>query len=127
VDLPSGENEPVRLIGIDTPETRDPRRGVECFGREATAQMAALLPVGTEVRLEYDVERRDRYDRVLAYVWRARDDVHVNEALVAGGWAVPFRVPPNVEYADHFSDLGRLAREQGLGLWGACGGPDTPA
>jgi micrococcal nuclease len=121
-----GSEEPVRLIGIDTPETRDPRRPVECFGREASAQTAALLPAGTPVRLERDVELRDRYDRLLAYVWRAGDGVHVNEALVAAGWAAPFRVPPNVKYADRFTQLGALAREQGLGLWGACGDTDTP-
>ncbi len=123
----AGANEPVRLIGIDTPETRDPRRGVECFGREATTQIAALLPIGTAVRLEYDVERRDRYDRVLAYVWRAADALHVNDAMVATGYASPYRVPPNVKYAERFTQLGVAAREQGLGLWSACGGTDAPA
>ena len=113
-----GADEPVRLIGIDTPETRDPRRPVECFGREASAQMAALLPVGTRVRLERDAELRDRYERLLAYVWRIDDGLHVNEALVAAGWAAPFRVPPNVKYADRFSALGSAAREQGLGSVG---------
>jgi micrococcal nuclease len=122
-----GANEPVRLIGIDTPETRDPRTAVECFGREAAAQLAALLPIGTRVRLELDVEPRDRYDRLLAYVWRADDALHVNEALVAGGWAAPYRYPPNVRYADRFSALGSEARAEGRGLWGACGGADTPA
>ena len=120
VHMSDGVNEPVRFIGIDTPETRDPRRGVECFGNEATAQTASLLPVGTPVRLEFDVEERDRYDRLLAYVYRADDGLFVNEALVAGGWAAPYRFPPNVRYADRFSDLGAQARAQGLGLWGAC-------
>ena len=123
----AGADERVRLIGIDTPETRDPRQPVECFGREATAQTAALLPIGTAVTLELDVEHRDRYERLLAYVWRTSDGLHVNESLVASGWAAPFTVPPNVRYADRFSELGRSAREQGLGLWSACGGVDTPA
>ena len=79
------------------------------------------------MRLEHDVEPRDRYDRMLAYVWRLDDGLHVNEALVAGGWAAPYRYPPNVRYADRFSALGSQAREQGAGLWSACGGTDTPA
>jgi micrococcal nuclease len=127
VRVGEGADERVRLIGIDTPETRDPRTAVECFGREASAQTAVLLPVGTRVRLERDVEPRDRYGRVLAYVWRVDDVLHVNEALVSGGWAVPYRFPPNVKYADRFSALGADARRQGAGLWGVCGNADTPA
>jgi micrococcal nuclease len=127
VRLASGIDERVRLIGIDTPETHDPRTEVECFGREASAQTASLLPIGARVRLEHDVEPRDRFGRMLAYVWRVDDGLHVNEALVAGGWAVPYRYPPNVKYADRFSALGTRARQQAAGLWSACGGPDTPA
>jgi micrococcal nuclease len=127
VRLATGRAERVRLIGIDTPELHDPRAVVECFAREAAAHTALLLPAGAAVRLETDVEPRDRYGRLLAYVWRADDQVFVNEELVAGGWAVPFRYPPNVRYADRFSRLGREAREAGRGLWGACGGGDTPA
>jgi micrococcal nuclease len=74
-----------------------------------------------------DVEARDRYGRLLAYVYRVDDGLFVNEELVADGWAVPYRYPPNVRFADHFSALGHQAREQGLGLWGACGGANTPA
>lgn len=118
----AGANEPVRLIGIDTPETRDPRRPVECFGREAAAQTATLLSPGTRVRLELDVEVRDRYGRLLAYVWRLDDALFVNARLVEGGWAVPYRYPPNVRYADLFSRLGSKAREAGRGLWSACRG-----
>ncbi|MFI5047698.1 MAG: thermonuclease family protein [Acidimicrobiia bacterium] len=125
--LASRANEPVRLIGIDTPETRDPRTVVECFGKEATRQTTKLVPPGTRVRLVKDVEARDRYDRMLAYVYRLDDGVFVNEKLVADGWAAPYRYPPNVRFADRFSALGRTAREHGVGLWGACGGPDTPA
>jgi micrococcal nuclease len=127
VRLASGADERVRLTGIDTPETKDPRTVVECFGKEASAQTAALLPVGTKVRLEADVELRDRYGRMLAYVWRVDDGLHVNAELVADGWAAPYRYPPNVKYADELSALGVQAREQGLGLWAACGGTDTPA
>ena len=72
VTLATGGTETVRLIGVDTPETVAPRRPVECFGPEAAAALAALVPPGTEVRLSRDVEPRDRYDRLLAYVHRRR-------------------------------------------------------
>jgi micrococcal nuclease len=127
VRLDGGQVERVRLIGIDTPELHDPRTVVECFAAEASAQTHRLLPTGTAVRLETDVEPRDRYGRLLAYVWRADDRLFVNDALVEGGWAVPYRYPPNVRYADRFSRLGREAREANRGLWGACGDADTPA
>ena len=113
----SGETERVRLTGIDTPETKDPRSVVECFGAEASAETHKLLPQGTAVRLETDVDFRDRFGRVLAYVWRVDDGLFVNAALVKGGWAAPFRYPPNVKYADRFSRLGVEAREAQRGLW----------
>jgi micrococcal nuclease len=127
VRLANGVVERVRLTGIDTPETKDPRTVVECFGREAAAETLALLPAGTAVRLETDVELRDRYGRLLAYVWRLPDALFVNEALVRDGWAAPYRYPPNVKYADELSHLGAEARAANRGLWGACGGTDEPA
>ncbi|GIU89333.1 MAG: hypothetical protein KatS3mg010_0432 [Acidimicrobiia bacterium] len=78
----------VRLIGIDTPETVHPERGVECFGREASAFAARLMPPGSAVILpRYDAERRDRYGRLLAYVYRADDGLFVNAELVEQGYA----------------------------------------
>ena len=127
VRLANGTVEKVRLTGIDTPETRDPRRPVECFGEAASAHTKELLPIGTAVRLERDVELRDRYQRLLSYVWRVSDALFVNAALVRDGFAAPYRYPPNVKYADEFSLLGRQAREAGVGLWSACGGTNTPA
>ncbi|HSL60122.1 MAG TPA: thermonuclease family protein [Acidimicrobiales bacterium] len=121
-----GRVEPVRLIGIDTPETHHPTRPVECFGAEATARTAELLAIGSEVRLERDVEPRDRFDRVLAYVHRVDDDLFVNLALVAEGFAVAGSYPPNLARQADLDAAGRRARADGLGLWGACGGPDTP-
>ncbi len=117
----------VRLIGIDTPETKRPNTPVECFGTEASAHMRELLPVGTRVRLEPDVEPTDRYGRTLAYVFRADDDLFVNRAQVEDGYAAPYRYPPNVAHADELSEAGRRARERGAGLWGACDGPHTTA
>ena len=110
----------VRLIGIDTPETVDPRTSVQCFGPEASARMKATLPTGTRVRLVYDVERLDRYGRTLAYVYRASDGDFVNAAMVRDGYASAYTVPPNVAHADEFVALQREARDANRGLWGAC-------
>ena len=116
-----GRDERVRLIGIDTPESVDPRRPVECFGKEAAARTAELLPAGTPVRLVGDVEPRDRYDRLLAYVYRASDGLFVNLALAEEGYASLATFPPNVAHVDDFRAATARAREDGLGLWSACG------
>jgi micrococcal nuclease len=118
-------HEPVRLIGIDTPETVAPDQPDECFGGEASARLADLLPPDTEVRLSRDVEPRDVYDRLLAYVERAADGLFVNLAQVADGYAVASDYPPNVAHRDEFEQAERAAREAGLGLWSACGGADV--
>lgn len=123
VAMPGAGDEKVRLIGIDTPESVDPRRPVECFGKEASARLAALLPVGTEVRLERDVEGRDRYGRLLAYVYRSSDATFVNLALAEEGYAQPLSIPPNIAYATRFAAAAAAAREAGRGLWSAC--PDA--
>lgn len=119
-----GVEEPVRLIGIDTPETHG-RGGLrECFGAEATRRTKALLPAGTPVRLVRDAELRDRYDRLLAYVYRDDDDLFVNLTLAEEGYAAAYTFPPNVAHADQFVEAAARAREAGRGLWSACGGPD---
>lgn len=115
-----GGVESVRLIGIDTPETKDPRRPVQCFGREAAAFTARLLPPATRVRLVRDVEARDRYGRLLAYVYRAHDGLFVNRALVERGFARPLTIPPNVAHVDTFVASAGAARAHGRGLWGGC-------
>jgi micrococcal nuclease len=120
------DTESVRLVGIDTPETHGPGGLRECFGKEASARTAALLPEGTEVRLVRDAEARDRYGRLLAYVYRSRDDLFVNLALAREGYAAPLTIPPNVAHRDELVDAAAAARDAGAGLWGACGGPDTP-
>ncbi|HVF33276.1 MAG TPA: thermonuclease family protein [Acidimicrobiales bacterium] len=118
--------ESVRLIGVDTPETAGPGGLRECFGKEASARTAQLLPEGTEVRLVRDVEARDRYGRLLAYVYRRPDGLFVNLALAEGGFAAPLTIPPNVAHRDGFVAAAAAARDAGRGLWGRCGGPDTP-
>ncbi len=119
-----GVEERVRLIGIDTPESVKPGTEVECYGKEASEQTKDLLPEGTEVVLERDVEARDRYDRLLAYVHRASDGLFVNESLVSDGYAQPATYPPNVAHTDEFVAAGQAARGHNLGLWGECGGDD---
>jgi micrococcal nuclease len=109
---------PVRLIGIDTPEVYG---GVECFGREASGFATRLLPLGTRVRYRVGVEARDRYDRLLAYVWLP-DGRMLNRVLVNRGYAQPLTIPPNVAFADVFRAGARAARQAGRGLWQACRG-----
>ena len=115
-----GGDETVRLIGIDTPETVDPRQPVGCFGKEASNRTKELLPVGTKVRLVRDVEARDRYDRLLAYVYRVQDDLFVNLSLAEDGYADLLTYPPNIAHVEDFTTAVREAREAGRGLWGAC-------
>jgi micrococcal nuclease len=122
---PDGE-EKVRFIGVDTPETHGPGGLRECFGEEASRRTAALLPPGTKVRLVRDVEARDRYQRLLAYVYRADDQLFVNLALAREGFAAPLTIPPNVAHSDAFVEAAAEARRGERGLWGRCGGPDTP-
>jgi micrococcal nuclease len=122
----AGQEESVRLIGIDTPESVARDRPVECFGPEAKARTAALLPAGTVVRLERDVEARDRYDRLLAYVTRDADDVLVNLLLVEEGFAEAAAYPPNLAHQAELDGAEAQARAEDKGLWPACGGTDVP-
>ncbi|MGQ0521693.1 MAG: thermonuclease family protein [Actinomycetota bacterium] len=121
-----GTEERVRLIGIDTPETHG-RGGLrECFGEEASRHLKELLPPGTAVRLVRDVEARDRYGRLLAYVYRHRDGLFVNLALARDGYAAVLTYPPNVAHAPEFVEAVRSARMAGRGLWQRCGSADVP-
>src|SRR5688572_762777 len=113
--LINGKEEPVRLIGVDTPETVDPRRPDGCYGKEASDYTKALLPPGTEVRLERDVSERDRNRRLLAYVYRASDGLFVNADLVRNGFAIAKAYPPDVAHAGEFSTLEHQARTKKAG------------
>ena len=114
----------LRYIGIDTPETKHPRIGRECYGAEAATANSKLV-AGKVVELEKDVSETDRYGRLLRYVWLG--DVLVNERLVRDGYAVSSTYPPDVKYQERFLAAQRSARDAGAGLWGSCGGADTPA
>ena len=116
----SGSTVRVRLLGIDTPETVDENRPVQCFGHEASNYLAQLLPHGSIVRLERDVEARDRYGRLLAYIYRVDDGVFVNAALIEGGYATTLSIAPNTMRAHDFELLRVQAQRDKRGLWGAC-------
>ncbi len=105
----------VRLIGIDTPETKHPKKGLEFFGKEATEATKKLIE-GKEVQLEYDVQKTDKYGRVLAYVYVG--DIFLNAWLVENGYARVSTYPPNVKYQQKFLELERNARQENKGLWG---------
>jgi micrococcal nuclease len=120
VALPSGE-EPVRYIGIDTPESVKPGAPVECFAKRASAFNERLV-AGERVRLVRDVEARDRFGRLLAYVYRERDGLFVNAELVRRGYATVATFPPNVAHENDFRRLANRARLSGRGLWSECVG-----
>ena len=107
--------EKVRYIGVNTPEVHHPRRGAEPGGRDAARVNRALVD-GRKVRLELDVQERDRHGRLLAYVWVG--GMMVNEELVRLGYAQVMTVPPNVKYQERFLSREREARQRGRGLWG---------
>ena len=108
----------VRYIGIDTPETVDPRTSVQCYGKEAAAKNRELVE-GKRVRFEKDVSETDKYGRLLRYVFIGEN--FVNETLVRGGYAFSLPYPPDVKYQDSFDKAQEFARENDKGLWGSCG------
>jgi micrococcal nuclease len=115
-----GRAERVRYIGIDTPESVKPGTPVQCYAHKAAAENARLV-ARERVRLVLDVEARDRFGRLLAYVYRVRDGAFVNAALVRGGFARTLTIPPDVRFAARFRALAAQARRAGRGLWSACG------
>ncbi len=118
VRLASGR-ERVRLIGVDTPEVTGSRR--ECWGARASAATRRLL-AGRRVRLRTDVEERDRFGRLLAYVERSADGLDAGAELLRRGHADVLEVAPNLRRAGRYARLARAARRAGRGLWGACPG-----
>jgi micrococcal nuclease len=121
VDI-GGQRETVRLLGIDTPETVKPNSPVECFGPEASANTKRLLPKGVALRLVRDVEARDDYGRLLAYVYLASDGSFVNLQIVRQGYATLLTFPPNIAHVDEFVAAAQTAQQANLGLWAGCSG-----
>jgi micrococcal nuclease len=121
VRLPDGSEEDVRYIGVDTPESVKPGSPVECGGPEASRYNERVVG-GRHVLLKFDEEERDRYGRLLAYVYvHATKDVLVNALLVRLGFARTLEIEPNTSLAKLFNALEAEAGRVGRGLWGKCG------
>src|SRR3954449_8876866 len=114
-----GREERVRYIGMDTPEDVKPGTPVQCYSRRAAAENQRLV-AGRRVRLVEDAEARDRYGRLLAYVYRASDGLFVNAELVRRGFARPLTIAPNTAHAGEIARLAKQARRAGRGLWSRC-------
>lgn len=114
----------IRMIGIDAPETADPRAPVQCFGAEAARRNRELVE-GHRVALERDVSETDKYGRLLRYVYA--DGAMINELLVKEGYARAATYPPDVKYEERFRAAEREAREARTGLWGGCPANVPPA
>jgi micrococcal nuclease len=122
-----GKNERVRFIGVDTPESVKPGETAQPFGSEASAFTKEALS-GKIVWLEIDAAPRDKYQRLLAYVWLSppsggepteaeiRGNLF-NSVLLLGGYARLITIPPNVKYSDRFTRFQTEAREHVRGLW----------
>lgn len=111
-----GERVSVRLIGVDTPETVDPRRPVECFGQAATDEVRRIIG-NKAVRLTTDTSQgeRDTYGRLLAYVYA--DDIFINQHLIAEGFGHEYTYIRSYAYQDAFRAAEREAEEERRGLW----------
>lgn len=114
-----GKSEKVRLLGIDTPETKDPRTTVQCFGLEASKRLTELL-AGQNVRLENDTTQpdRDKYQRLLRWVY-LEDGTDVNLLMVKEGYAFSYKKYPT-QKLDQLNQLEKEARESNVGLWNSC-------
>ncbi|HEY8368526.1 MAG TPA: thermonuclease family protein [Thermodesulfobacteriota bacterium] len=120
-----GRRERLRLIGLNTPETVDPRRPVECFGREASAKAKALLPAGTRVYVEQDPQQgqRDRYGRLLAYLILP-DGRNFAEVMIADGYGFEYTYRLPYRYQERFRAAQARARAEQRGLWAPSACPE---
>lgn len=112
----------VRYIGIDTPETKDPRRPVECFGKEASNENKKLVE-GKEVILQKDVSNTDKYNRLLRYVYLLLENgslLFVNDYLIREGFATALTYPPDVKFTEQFLQAQQEAKMNKKGLWARC-------
>jgi len=112
VKLSNGEK--IRYIGIDTPEMNYNNPPAEYFAQEAKEYNAKLV-LGKKVKLEFDVVKRDKYGRLLAYVYI--DGKHISQEMIERGFAKVLMIPPNLKFADYFLTLQNLAKEEKRGIW----------
>lgn len=120
-----GDHETVRLLGVDTPETVDPNRPVQCFGPEASQFLRSTLLPGSTVEVMRDVEARDRFGRLLVYLRRTSEETLINIELVRNGYGDVSIYDPNVAFREELEHALATAQTSGAGLWGACGGADV--
>lgn len=133
VRFESGKSEHVRLIGIDTPESKPNKRAglqakrsgrdestIIALGKEAWRNTELLAPVGTQVELEYDVQPRDKYKRLLAYAYLP-DGRMLNEEILRAGYGSLLTIAPDVRYTERFRRAYEESRSAGRGLWGRGG------
>ncbi len=112
----------VRYLGVDTPETVDPRKSVECFGKQAKAENKKLVE-GKFIVLEKDITDKDKYRRLLRYVFIDTADgelLFVNDYLIRSGFAKLLTIPPDVKYANQLLEAQKQARLEKRGLWKTC-------
>lgn len=118
----NGQLKKVRYLGMDTPETKDPRRPVGCFGKEASAENKKLVD-GKTVILQKDISEKDMYDRLLRYIFvplGKEKFLFVNDYLVREGFAKVLTYPPDVKYNERLLEAQRQAKAGNRGLWGSC-------
>ncbi len=113
----------LRYIGIDTPETVDPRRPLQCFGKEASNRNKELV-LGKQVELEKDVSETDKFGRLLRYVYVG--ERMINEQLVQEGYAHASSYPPDIMYQERLTAVQAKARVENKGLWASCQGTSVP-
>lgn len=112
----------VRMVGVDTPETKDPRRPVGCFGKEASSETKSLIE-GKVVILQKDVSETDKYKRLLRYVYLPLENgetLFINDYLIREGFATVLTYPPDVKYTEQFLEAQKDAKLNNRGLWGRC-------
>ncbi len=112
----------VRMIGIDTPETKDPRRPVGCFGKEASSETKSLIE-GSVVILQKDISETDKYQRLLRYIYLPLENgdlLFVQDYLIREGFAKILTYPPDVKYTERFLEAQEEAKLNNRGLWGRC-------
>ena len=109
-----GKEQSIRLIGVDTPETKHPNKAKQCFGSEATDYVSELL-LNKVVTLENDTSDKDRYGRLLRYAWVG--DTFVNYNLVLNGYAFSVAYPPDIKHQIDFEIAEQKAKEEELGVW----------
>ena len=119
IELETGEK--IRYIGIDTPETKHPTKGVECYGLEASDKNEELV-LNKKIRIEKDITDKDSYKRLLRYVYV--DDLFINKYLVEQGYAYSYPYPPDTKYQNEFNDAEENAKNSKIGLWQKCIAPE---